>query len=226
MPERIRKLPAAGTLGQPHAELLLALHPDAVVSDIDHPKAEWELLRRQGIAVRLYPAKKLADYPQTVRDLGRLLGKEAEAEAEIARFQREIDALRRTMPRRKARVLLMLGINPPVSCGRGTFLDELVSLAGGENVAAEASTREYFTLSPEFIVRMKPEVIFALGMSGAEKLISGLPGWDELPAVRKNQIVTDLDANLLYRLGPRTPDGVKLLRKRLFELQDSAATER
>ena len=180
------------------------------------------MLRRRGIDVRLYSAKTIADYPKTVRDLGRLLGREAEAEAEIGRFQRELDVLRKTMPHRKARVLLVLGINPPVSCGRGTFLDELVSLAGGENVAADASTREYFTLSPEFIVRMQPEVIFALGMSGAEKLISGLPGWEELPAVREHRIVTDLDADLLYRLGPRTPDGIKQLRERLFELQNPA----
>lgn len=226
VPERIRKLPAAGALGQPHAEILLSLSPDAVVSDIDHPRSDWEMLRRRGIDVRCYSAKTLSDYPRTLRDLGRLLGREREAEAEIERFQREIDALRRTMPRRKVRVLLMLGVNPPVSCGRGTFLDELVSLAGGENVAAGASTREYFTLSPEFIVRMQPEAIFVLGMTGAEKIISGLPGWEELPAVRNHRIFTDLDANLLYRLGPRTPDGVKLLRKRLFELQADAAPER
>ena len=220
-PERIRRLPAAGTLGQPHAELLLSLHPDAVVSDIGHPRSEWELLQKRGIVVRRYSAKTLADYPQTLRDLGRLLGRETEAEAEIERFREEIDALRRTVPRRRVRVLLLLGFDPPVSCGRGTFLDELVSLAGGENVAAGASTREYFTLSPEFIVRMQPEVIFALGMTGAEKIISGLPGWKDLPAVRNRRIVTDLDADLLYRLGPRTPDGVKLLRKRLFELQNA-----
>lgn len=215
VPERIRKLPAAGALGQPHAELLLALHPDLVVTDIDHPRSEWELLRRRGIDVRCYSAKTLSDYPQTLRDLGRLLGREAEAEAEIKRFQRELDSLHRTRPRRRVRVLLLLGLNPPVSCGHGTFLDELVTLAGGENVAAGASSREYFSLSPEFIARIQPEVIFVLGMSGAEKLISSLPGWEELPAVRNNRIVTDLDANLLYRLGPRTTEGVKVLRKRL-----------
>ena len=222
-PEEIRQLPAAGTLGQPHAELLISLHPDLVVTDIDHPRSEWELLRRRGIEVRRYSAKRLADYPETVRDLGRLLGRNAEAEAEIARFQRELDALRQSVPRRRVRVLLLLGVDPPVSCGRGTFLDELVTLAGGENVAAGAGDREYFSLSPEFIVRISPEVIFAIGMRGAEKRISGLPGWQELPAVRNGRIVTDLDADLLYRLGPRTPEGVKALRKRLGESGNAAS---
>ena len=224
VPERIRRLPVAGSLGQPAVEVVLSLSPDAVVCDIDHPRSEWELLRRRGIDIRRYPAKRLADYPQTVLDLGRLLGKSAEAETEIARFQRELDTLRDTMPRRKTRVLLLLGVNPPVTCGRGTFLDELVTLAGGENVAAGASSRDYFTLSPEFIVRMRPEAILALGMTGAAKLISELPGWQELPAVRDRRVVTDLDANLLYRLGPRTPEGVKLLRKRLFDLKSSPGT--
>ena len=217
VPERIRNLPAAGSLGRPNAEVLFSLAPDAVVTDIDHPRSEWELLRRRGIDLRRYPAKRLADYPETLRDLGRLLGRNAEAEAEITRFRHEIDTLRDTMPPHRTRVLLLLGADPPVTCGRGTFLDELLSLAGGENVAADASKREYFTISPEVIVRMRPDVIVALGMSGAENRISALPGWQDLPAVRNGRIVTDLDADLLYRLGPRTPDGVKLLRKRLLD---------
>ena len=219
VPERIKKLPAAGALGRPHEEILLSLRPDAVVSDIDHPRSEWELLRKRGITVRRYPAKRLADYPETVRDLGRLLGRESAAETEIRRFNDEIATLRRTMPEKKARVLLLLGANPLVTCGKETFLGELLSLAGGENVAADVSPREYFTISAETIVQMRPDVIVVLGMNSAEKLISGLPGLEELPAVREGRIVADLDANLLYRLGPRTPEGVRTLRKRLFDLK-------
>jgi iron complex transport system substrate-binding protein len=80
-------------------------------------------------------------------------------------------------------------------------MDELVSLAGGRNVAARYSGR-YPRLSVEELVAARPDVIFVSGMAGVERFPEEVTRWKEVPAFRDGAVIT-LDGDLVTRPGPR-----------------------
>ena len=110
-------------------------------------------------------------------------------------------------------MLVVIGVSPVVTAGKNSFLTPLIELAGGRNVAGKVD-KNYFSCSFEQVVLWQPEVILAPGLS--PELLRELkksPGWDLLPAVKNGHVVTGFDADLAYRLGPRTFDGIAQLRE-------------
>ncbi|MEX0602762.1 MAG: ABC transporter substrate-binding protein, partial [Bacteroidota bacterium] len=92
--------------------------------------------------------------------------------------------------------------------GRGTFIDELIGLANGVNIAGSSST-SYPLLSREEILRRKPQTIIVTHeVAGSiDHVASAFPEWESLPAIRDRQIAI-VDANLITRPGPRIIKGL------------------
>ena len=97
--------------------------------------------------------------------------------------------------------LFVVSTVPIIAAGEGTFMDELVRLAGGRNAAARFSGR-YPRLSVEGLVAARPDVIFIAGMSGVERFPPEVTRWKEVPAFRDGAVIT-LDGDLVTRPGPR-----------------------
>jgi ABC-type Fe3+-hydroxamate transport system substrate-binding protein len=107
------------------------------------------------------------------------------------------------------RVLLVVDHHPLVVAGGGTLQDELVGMAGGTNVAADAGT-VWPTLALEMVVERAPEVIIDAAMgteAGGQALFAPLT---TVPAVRTGRIVP-LRADVLFRSGPRVPEAAAAL---------------
>lgn len=214
-PEEIKKLPVAGDMANPFPEKVMMLNPDLIICDTAHPEANFAIFRRHDIRICRLPAQKLADYPANVRTIGSLLGVESAAEAEARRFEKFMIDLQKNTPVQGPKVLMVLGLDPVVTCGDNTFTSELIKAAGAENIAA-GKRSGYFTLSAEFVAAAAPEVIIAADMPGIDRAISAIPGWHHLPAVKSRRIHTDLNADILFRLGPRITEGISLLHKLFF----------
>ncbi|HEX2720043.1 MAG TPA: ABC transporter substrate-binding protein, partial [Candidatus Deferrimicrobium sp.] len=101
----------------------------------------------------------------------------------------------------KPSALFVVSTAPIIAAGEGTFMDELVRLAGGRNAAARFSGR-YPRLSVEGLVAARPDVIFVAGMSGVERFPLEVTRWKEVPAFRDGAVIT-LDGDLVTRPGPR-----------------------
>jgi len=106
---------------------------------------------------------------------------------------------------------------PGVStAGPGTFIDAMISAAGGVNVmAALTPGQQYPKVSAETVLQANPEIII-LGDSPFGQSADGLarrPGWNAVEAVQKRAIVTitEADADVLSRAGPRVVDGLELI---------------
>jgi iron complex transport system substrate-binding protein len=98
-------------------------------------------------------------------------------------------------------VLFVVSTVPVIAAGSGTFMDELVRLSGGRNVAARLAGR-YPRLSVEDLVAARPDVVFVAGMAGVERFPREVTRWKEVPAFREDDVVT-LDGDLVTRPGPR-----------------------
>ena len=99
----------------------------------------------------------------------------------------------------------------PWTAGAGTFIDTLITQAGGENIAAELEG-QYLQLSIEEILVRDPQVILlgdaAYGVT--PESIQKRSGWSNLSAVVENRIYA-FDDNLVSRPGPRLVDGLEQL---------------
>ena len=115
----------------------------------------------------------------------------------------------------KPRVACIEWIEPMMLAGN--WVPDLVSVAGGESLLAEAGTESVYHSWQE-VVELDPEVIvvapcgFDLDRSQHEAGgLAGLPRWKELTAVRQERVFV-IDGNaLLNRSGPRVVDTIEVL---------------
>jgi len=224
-PEAAAK-PKIGTFIEPNFERILALKPDLVLV-VRNPVQLAEKLQRLGLRAVEIPQETLAEIIASIREIGRLTGAEAQARLVAGRVEAELDLVRRRaagLPRKK--VLFLIGRSPGtlqgmVGVGGGNFLDELIRLAGGQNVLA-SSPMPYPRVSVEQILAADPDVILDMGdfahregrpmESGREFL--GL--WSAYPVLRavRQGAVRQVDSEVLIRPGPRVGEAAM----RLLEL--------
>jgi len=159
--------PKIGDYLRPNLELIVAARPDLVI-------VERTGVRQGGLppGARLPVLEvddgDLAGIYDSIERIGRAAGVPERAAALKARIRAELEALaRRTAGRPRPRTLIVLGRTPGrlegiVAAGRGSYLDELIGLAGGRNIFAD-SVSAYGRVPLEEVLARDPEVIVDLG---------------------------------------------------------------
>ena len=193
-------LPKAGDYLTTDWELLATLRPSVLVTEIS-PARESPGFRRHaaqlGIALVNVKVDRLADLQPAVARLGTAIGEPDLA----ARAERDIDARLTAVARRVAGLprvstLIVLGPDPTNVAGPGTYLDDLLRLAGGTNAAA-ALGKPYPTLDREALVSLRPDVVLQL-VPGAppQELAQAAAAWaglPQVPAVAAGRVCTITD---------------------------------
>lgn len=217
--------PKIGTFIEPNLERILALKPDLVLV-VRNPVQLAENLQRLGLRAVEIPQETVAEVIASIREIGRLTGAEAQARLVASRVEAELDAVRRRaagLPRK--RVLFLIGRSPGtlqgmVGVGGGNFLDELIRLAGGENVLA-SSPIPYPRVSMEQILAADPDVILDMGdfahhegrpMESGREFLQLWSAYPMLRAVRQGA-VRQVDSEVLIRPGPRVGEAARRLLK-------------
>jgi len=110
----------------------------------------------------------------------------------------------------RPRVLHILDFNPLISAGKGTFVDDLIRLAGGRNVA-ETATGKYPRFSMEEVLVQDPEVILLASMKSQDPMVKQRRWWERwktISAVKQGRIYV-LDSDLIHRPSPRMAEGLE-----------------
>jgi iron complex transport system substrate-binding protein len=163
-PPEVAKLPKVGSFLKPDAELIAGLRPDLVVV---HEVGNG-LDRRLGslrIPYIVVERGSLASAYSSMREIATAAGVPERAETLVADVQRRLDAIRRSgaaRPRRRA--LFIIGRRPGmladlIAIGPGSYVNELIEIAGGANVMAIPGQPEYPRISMETVLRLNPDVI-------------------------------------------------------------------
>jgi len=211
-PPEARQKRSVGEMLSPSVEAITALSPDLVVATVEGNLRDDVLaLERIGIPVFITNPRSLEGIRRSITQLGILTGHRQEAQRLTADLKRREDSLRHEASTPPVRTLLILALRPLVVVGGGTFLDDLLSAAGAENLGAE-SAGSYPTISRESVAVGDPEVLVLLSDAAADTstLLEQYPEWRRLSAVRHDRLVI-LDADLLARPGPRALEGLALL---------------
>lgn len=177
-------------------EKVLSLSPDLVVVPTGPgAAAAVRALERSRIPVYWSRVDGIDDTLRTLREVGTLLGVPARGESLAAGLQREIASV--PPPAARPRVLVLVGAHPLVAAGPGTYLDELVRRAGGDNVVT-SNPGSFASLSEEAVSALAPGVILDLAMAGERLPATLLARW-KAAGVR----VVPLKGDLYLRPGPR-----------------------
>jgi iron complex transport system substrate-binding protein len=220
-------LPSVGEGLTPSLEQLTALQPDLVIAWPDNPsRSVIARLEEFGTIVYSPQVQTLADVRSTSRELGALLGLEDAADSLVAAIDAGLDAVRESVAGlERPGVFYVVWYDPPMTTGPGTYVDELIEIAGGSNVFADARGL-WPQVSMEEIVRREPDIILLSYTDETPVEIArlgGQVGWRELSAMRRGDVFK-VDANLFNRPGPRVTEAARRLARLLHPEAFSGGT--
>lgn len=205
----------SGTLEGISREMIVSVQPDLILCKWDKHQPLIETFERLNVPVFAVGPESVEQLFEEARWIGKICDHDAGAEELIAGMQSRLDAIRETVVARTSqrskpkRVFYEVWDEPLMSAGPGSFIDELMQLAGLENIVADASGR-YPRVSAEIVVQRDPEVILAPTTHFQEVDISSFasrPGWSQVTAVREKQIFL-IDGDQVSRCGPRLLDAL------------------
>ena len=213
------KLTVIGGFWTPDVEKIAALRPDLVIgySSVPSHVDVAKRLESMNVTVLLLFPRYLNDVFDNIVLIGKACGKLKEAQELVDQLRARVESVVekvRGLP--KVRVYLELWFDPLMSAGPGTFIDELIGLAGGENVFHDAKS-PWPVVDSEQVVLRDPEVIvlpdsYMSDYNVSVEQVRSRPGWQAISAVKNNRIYL-IDDDIILRPGPRLVDALELLTK-------------
>jgi iron complex transport system substrate-binding protein len=215
-PPQARKKPRVSSFLDANFERILELRPDLVLGFSDLQADIGRELCRRGVPVYLFNQRSVAEILQSVRVLGALVGRSETGEQLAKSLTQELarhEQMARTLPRRP-RVFFEEWHEPLISGIR--WCSELIELAGGEDVCREKRVEQGAqgrVVSPEEIARRDPEVVIAswCGRKAKREKMVARPGWDQVQAVRDDQLYEVKSSDILQPGPGALTDGVAQL---------------
>lgn len=206
-PVAARSVPDLGPGLRPNVEAVLAAHPDLVVlyaSDDNREAARR--LRAAGVQTAAFRVDRIADFERVTRALGVLTGDSAAARATVDSVRRTLDVVRTaTASLPHPTVFWPLYDQPLLATGSGSYLNELIEIAGGRNIYGfmkEPSPRVTF----EDLMQRDPDVVLTSPESRTRYLAD--PRWRALRALRDGHLLA-VDTTLVLRPGPRLGEAAR-----------------
>ncbi len=204
------------TYGDLNMEAIVALEPDLVVAAMINSPEHVEAIEQLGIPVFVLPnPMTFPDLYDIIELAGELVSHESQAQALAQELEGRVDAILTNLEGVESVSVYyeVDGMDPtaPWTIGTGTFQDVLITLAGGENVAADLEG--YVTLSLEELVARDPQVmVFSQGpwVTTTVDSVAERAGWGEISAVANGEIY-GIDANWIDRPGPRLVDALEAM---------------
>jgi iron complex transport system substrate-binding protein len=204
-PPDAAKKPKVG-YANPNLESLVALQPDLILAPKEFLKPDLlASFDRLHIPIFILSGQTIDDIFSQLQTIGRMTDHQAEASALAVEMRRHIaDVTQRVQGQASVRVLYVLNSQPLITVGPGSYIDQLIGLAGGRNVAATSAT-PYPRLSMETVLSEDPEVLLfpvgqAEGISESEQ--QAWRQWSGMSAI-KHARTHQISADLLNRPGPR-----------------------
>jgi iron complex transport system substrate-binding protein len=196
----------------PNLEALVALRPDLILAPRDFLRADiLTKLEELKIPAFLLDARTVEDILAHITTLGRIFDRASASHALTGRMRERLaDIGRRVSTGEKKRVLYVLNSQPLITVGPGSYLHQLIGLAGGVNIAAGAAA-PYPKLSLETVLKEDPEVlIFPVGRveSVPKNEQQEWQRWPTLSAVRDGRL-HEVSSDALNRPGPRVVEGLE-----------------
>ena len=212
-PPEAKQKPKIG-YAQPNIEAIVTLEPDLVLAPRAFLRADLlAKLEQLKIPTFVVDPESFEEIPSRIQTVGRILNRSSAADGVAMAMRQRIAAIRGKMEAAaRVRVLYVLNSQPLITVGPGSYLDQVINVAGGFNIASQTSV-PYPHLNMEAVLKEDPEIIiFPIGKT------EGIPlseqqqwlRWTSLSAVKQGRL-HQIPADVLNRPGPRIVEGLEAL---------------
>lgn len=214
-PEAAKQLPKVGQYSRPSIESILLYKPDLVIASAGMNRPSLvKRLESFNIPVYIVYPQDIAETLQTISSIGEINGRQDKAAIVVADIQTRVDRIGKKLKQvEKPEALAFIMLQPLTVAGPDTFIDDIIDLTGGKNVAPPGPSR-YPTWNSEALLAFDPEVIIVSSHPGQPEPLEFFQQWPQLQAVKNNRIV-QIEADLLHRPGPRMILGIEEMGKAL-----------
>ncbi len=202
-----------GTTESTSIEAIVAAKPDLVLCNFDAHGQMIDALDRLQIRSFAIGAQSLDGLFEDALKVGQLTDHQTEAEAFVLQMKNRrrklISIVAKASPTPPLRFYYEVWDDPLMTVGPGSFIDEIFSLAGLENILRDSNVH-YPRISGETVIRENPDVIFLARISSEEDRVSRIrsrSAWDGIKAIQQDRIHL-ISGDPISRPGPRLLDAL------------------
>ncbi len=219
-PEEALKIPSIGSYAKPNIEKIISLRPTLVFAIKDGtPLVLVKKLQELNIKVVAINPISVDELKKAILILGKALNTQELAQKKINEFNSALKKIQAHIPKdtKKVRVLNVIQIAPFVTVGRNTFMNNIIELAGAENVI---TANGYPRISPEKILELKPDFIFIQDMENNYDMKEIFLKKYSYLSILKAQIIT-INPNIYNRPTMRIILAIADLQMHIFKIPKS-----
>ena len=209
---------SVGSFDNPNLEVIASLNPDLILATGGVLGETITTLRDMGIQVVVLDPTTIDGVIDNIELAGKLTNKKAEATAIISDINARIAVVEALVANVDSipTVYYEVWYDPTSlwTAGSQAWQNELIEIAGGENLFADQDL-EYFLSSAEAVITRNPDIMIipeehGVNFWGSFDNIKDRPGWESISALQNDNIY-DIDSDLLARAGPRIAETIETL---------------
>lgn len=210
-----------------NAERIIELNPDILFIYGEGEENVTSIIEGAGITIARFEPESIQEVFETIITIGEMTGEEKKAEEIVADLSKERDSIiEKVKDQEPVSVFYEIWDEPLMAAGPGSFMDELINLAGGINVAGDADGA-YPIFSQEALIERNPQVylvpadhvvdFYVMTDEERDQKINSVvnrPGFSEITAIKNNRIYV-LEPNIVSRPSVRIIQGLELVARAL-----------
>ncbi len=208
---------------------ILALKPDCVFGFSDLQADIANLLIRAGIQVTVFNQRSVNEIFSMLYQVAAMVGEANQAEIRLNQMREALNAIQNATVnfKRRPKIYFEEWDEPRISCIR--WVSELISLAGGDDCFPELAKmpmgKDRIIADDQMIVERAPDIIIGswCGKKFRAEKICQRPGWQDVPAVKNNQLFEIKSADILQPGPAALTDGVAQLHQIVLQWQSKHA---
>lgn len=216
-PAQVMDVPSVESGSETNIEQIIALKPQVLLmSSMAQPKEHVDALEKAGIKCVVSESKNIEDVYTAIQLIGKLMGKEDNAEKLVADMQATFTEIK-SQDYTDHEKTVYFEVSPLQyglwAAGSGTYMNEIAEMMGLTNIFADVEG--WAAVSEEQVLERDPDYIVTIGMyfgegpTPTEEILSR-DAWQNVTAV-KNEAVLNLSNNELSRPAPRLADGARMM---------------
>lgn len=213
-PPEVKSVAKVGGYEGPNIEAILAQKPDIVFASNLSGKDQMETIKKSGIPVVVLEAQNINQIYDSIKILGEITGNVEKGNEIISSMKdkiKEINDKVKDLP--KVNVFYVVDTNGNWTAGKGTFIDELITLAGGNNVASDANGWAQYSM--EKLMQKNPDVIITSQHATNANNIKNMPGYKDTKAAKDGKIFIISNDDIITKPSNRIVLGLEEIAKDL-----------
>lgn len=219
-PFETQRIEKVGTFSNPNIEKIISLNPDIIFATGLEQALCVEKLRNLNLNIYVSDPSNIKELFDSIKEIGKITNKLKQAEGLIEKMKAKINLIKgkvKSIPlSKRPKVFVQIWPHPLITIGRKSFIDELITLAGGINITHDIP-RAYSYVNLELVVKRNPDCIILayMGQDKDSEYFKNSIGYRRINAIKNNQVFDDINPDLFLRPGPRIIQGLEEIFKRV-----------